>query len=69
MSHGKWRPMLIQCCFTESNKRSTNILVVNVTAHTGMKETHAKITSITLASFDIYRSLEMSLKENEDEER
>ena len=37
----------------ESNRHSGNILVVKGTAHTRLKEIHAKAMVIALASFDV----------------
>ena len=53
---------------TELNRNSTNILVVESTAHTSLKEIRAKSTVIALASFDVGH-LKTSLKEDEEEER
>ena len=53
---------------TESYRNSTNILVVEDTAHTSLKEIRAKSTVIVLASFDVGR-LKTSLIEDEKEER
>ena len=52
--------------FTELNHQDTNILVVKGTAHTGLKEIHAKAMVIALASFDVGR-LKTSLKGEEEE--
>ena len=52
---------------TESNRHSTNILVAKGTVHTRLKEIHAKVTVIALASFDVGR-LKKSLKDNKEEE-
>ena len=38
---------------TESNRHGTNVLIVKGTAHTRLKEIHAKATVIALASFDV----------------
>ena len=38
---------------TESNHQGTNILVVKGTAHTRLKEIHAKAMVIAFASFDV----------------
>ena len=38
---------------TESNRHSTNIRVVNDTAHARLKEIRAKATVIALATFDV----------------
>ena len=48
----------------ESNQKSTNILVVKGTMHTGMKDVHTKAIVIILASFGIGR-LKNLLKKDE----
>ena len=49
---------------TESNCHGTNILVVNDTVHTRLKEIHAKAMVISLANFDVGR-----LKKEDEEEK
>ena len=51
---------------TKLNHQGTNILVVKGTAHTKLKEIHAKAKVIALASFDVC-CLKKSLKEEEEE--
>ena len=57
----------VQHLYSESNRHGRNILVVKDTAHTRLKEIHAKATVIASASFDVGR-LKISLKEEEEEE-
>ena len=38
---------------TESNRHSTNIVVVKGTAHAGLKEIRTKATAIAVANFDV----------------
>ena len=53
---------------TKLNHQGMNILVVKGTAHTKLKEIHAKAMVIALASFDVC-CFKKSLKEEEEEER
>ena len=69
MSHStvqvQWHPRVLETqASTGSNRHGTNILVVKGTTRTRLKEIHAKVTVIALASFNI--GCLKSLKEEEE---